>query len=160
LSKGRTARFLERLVASRAGAWFFVNVAHRIDRSLLRRSRGRVSVAVGRPVALLATTGAKSGRRRETPLLYLRQGEEVVLVASNGGRANHPAWYHNLKAHPHAELTLEGRTRRYVAREATGEERDRLWRRANEAYLGYETYQRRTRGRRMPVMVLSPADRE
>ncbi len=149
---------LKRAVASPPGTWLYLHVFPHIDRPLLRLSRGRLSIAVGQPVLLLETVGARSGLRRETPLVYTASGEDVVLVASNGGRPGHPAWYHNLRAHPEAELTLRGRRGRYRAREAEGEERQKLWDRALEVYPGYDTYQRRTGGRRIPVMVLSPVD--
>jgi hypothetical protein len=88
-------RQAENFARSRVGAWYFINVAMRIDRMLLPLSGGRVSSAVGQQVGLLETTGAKSGERRRIPLLFLRDGNHVVLIASKGGNAKHPAWYHN-----------------------------------------------------------------
>src|SRR5437588_5721666 len=120
-------RGLERFAASKPGGWFFVNVANRIDPLLLRASRGRLSIAVGQPVALLNTIGAKSGQQRATPLLYLADGENIVFVASNAGNLRHPAWYHNVRANPQVEIELRGRRRRYLAHFADGEERERLW---------------------------------
>ena len=113
-------------------------------------------MAVVRPVALLTTTGVKSGLTRTTPLLFLERGREVVLIASCGGSPRHPAWYHNLIANSGCALLARGRTTRYVAREAAGREREELWRRANTLYAGYDVYQTRTDGRRIPVMVLTP----
>jgi len=148
----------ERFVGSRFGAWYFVNVAMRIDRLLLPLSRGRVSFALGQQVGLLETVGAKSGQRRRTPLLYLRDGNHVVLIASKGGNVKNPAWYWNLKANPQVKfLGPGGLTRDYVAREAEGDERARLWAEAVDYYDGYATYQERTDGRRIPVVVLDPA---
>ena len=149
-------RLLERLAATRLGAWFFVRIAPAIDRRVVRLSRGRLSLALVRPVLLLTTTGAKSGRPRMTPLLFFTDGNVVVVIASNGGRRHHPAWYHNLRAHPEANLFVNGHSRTYVAREATGAERDRLWNEATDLYRGYDAYQERTDGRRIPVMVLTP----
>ena len=108
------------------------------------------------PVTLLTATGAKSGQRRTTPLLYFYDDGDVVVIASNGGRPFNPAWYHNLRANPEATLFINGRTMACTAREATGSERERLWARAVDLFRGYETYQRRTRGRQIPVMVLTP----
>ena len=113
---------------------------------------------VGQPVGLLETVGARSGRRRQTPLLYLDDGGRVVLVASKGGNTRHPAWYHNVKAHPRVGFLRRGsHSGTYIAREATGEERENLRARVNELYRGYQTYQGRTQGRRIPVVVLDPA---
>jgi deazaflavin-dependent oxidoreductase (nitroreductase family) len=149
----------ERFVASRLGAWSFINVAMRIDRVLLPLSGGRVSVALGQQVGLLETVGARSGERRRTPLLYLRDGSHVVLIASKGGNPKHPAWYWNVKANPRVRfLGPGGLTGDYLAREAEGDERSRLWEEAVDYYDGYATYQGRSEGRRIPVIVLEPAD--
>lgn len=155
----RWDRALERVAASRPGGWFFVNVANRIDPPLLRLTRGRLSLAVGQPVLLLTTRGAKSGRVRRTPLLYATDGEDVVLIASNAGSVRHPAWYHNVRADPRVELQLPGRRGAYVAREAAGAERERLWAKATDLYSGYDVYQRRAGAREIPVVVLSPAEK-
>lgn len=154
---GAALGLLKRFAASPPGTWLFLHVFPHLDRPLLRLSRGRLSVSLGQPVLLLETRGARSGRPRATPLVYLQDGENVVLIASNGGRPGHPAWYHNLRAHPEASLTLRGVTRRFRAREATGEERERLWQRAVDFYPGYDTYQARAGSRRIPVLVLAPA---
>ena len=153
-------RLMEGFVSTRLGAWLAINVANPIDRRLLKLTRGRVGTYLGQPVGLLGTVGARSGEPRETPLLYLDDGERVVLVASSGGAKRHPAWFHNLKANPRCTfLRRGGHTGRYVAREAEGPERDELWARVNDVYRGYDTYQERTAGRRIPVMVLDPTDR-
>jgi deazaflavin-dependent oxidoreductase (nitroreductase family) len=148
----------ERFVASRAGAWWYIHGATRIDRVLLPLTRGRVSVSIGEQVGMLETTGAKSGRRRRTPLLYVLDGNHVVLIASRGGDTKHPAWYFNARANPQVRfLGPRGLTGDYVAREAEGDERSRLWAEAVDYYDGFTTYQGRTDGRRIPVMVLEPA---
>jgi deazaflavin-dependent oxidoreductase (nitroreductase family) len=148
----------ERFAATKAGAWYFINVAMRIDRVLLPLSRGRLSAAPGQQVGMLESVGAKSGERRRTPLLYLRDGNHVVLVASKGGSTKNPAWYWNVKANPAVRfLGPGGLTGEYVAREAEGDERARLWAEAVDYYDGYATYQGRTDGRRIPVIVLEPA---
>ncbi len=108
------------------------------------------------PRGKLTTTGARSGLARTTPLLFFGRGREVVLIASCGGSPRNPAWYHNVKANPRCELLTRDGTGRYVAREAAGEEREELRRRANTLYAGYDAYQTRTNGRRIPVMVLTP----
>jgi deazaflavin-dependent oxidoreductase (nitroreductase family) len=149
-------RALERFAASPAGGWFFVKVGHTVDPYLLRWTKGRLSVAVGQPVLLLTVTGAKSGKPRQTPLLYASEGDDLVLVASNAGNAKHPAWYHNVQANPEVEiLAAKGRSGRYLGREAEGEERARLWDKVNDLYSGYDIYQERASARRIPVMVFS-----
>lgn len=146
------------LVGSRFGGWYMTRVAPHIDRLLLRVSKGRWStIAVGGEVtALLTTIGAKSGQPRQTPLAYFTDGERIILIASNGGNPNHPAWYYNLRAHPQAQITILGETRTYVAAEAVGEERIRLWQKAVDFYPGYAQYQARAPHRQIPVMVMTP----
>ena len=143
-------------VRSRPGGWLYVNVIHHIDRPLLKLSRGRVGSIFGEQLLLLTTTGAKTGRTRTTPLLYIPDGDEFVLIASRGGNTSHPAWYHNLIANPHATVLLGGQTIECVAHQADGDERARLWIMANAYYSGYDIYQSRTKGRTVPVMVLTP----
>ena len=150
-------RLIERFAATRAGAWYFLNIAPHIDRPLVRLSRGRFSSAIARPVALLTTVGARSGLPRTVPLLFFTAGSNVVLIASRGGSQRHPDWYHNLRANPRATLLIDGRSATFVAREASGSERDALWGTALMLYRGYHTYQQRTAGRQIPVMVLEPA---
>lgn len=144
------------LVSSRAGTWLFLRVAPPVDRLLLRLSSGRASLSLGLPILLLTTQGARTGQPRSSPLLYVADGERVALIASNGGRPRHPSWYHNLRANPEVTLTLRGETRRYRAREAGRAERQRLWAKAVAQYPGYATYEQRTGGRPIPVIVLEP----
>jgi len=147
-------RRLEKFASSKAGAWYFVNVAMRIDQVLLSATGGRVSSAPGQTICLLETVGAKSGQVRQTPLLYIPDAERVVLIGSKGGAPRHPAWVHNIRANPRVKLLAPKRTGEYMAREAEGAERARLWRKAVDYYAGYETYQQRTGARRIPVVVL------
>lgn len=152
----RARRIAGRLTSSRPVTWLYLNVFPHIDRHLLRLSRGRLSVTIGQPILLLTTRGAKTGQLRSTPLLYITDRDRVVLIGSNGGRPRHPSWYHNLCAHPEATLVLPGRSGRYKAREATGEEREQLWRKALEVNPGYSAYQERAGRRLIPVMVMTP----
>ncbi len=146
------------LVSSRVGTWLFLNVFPHIDRPLLRLSRGYLSISLGQPVILLETVGARTGAVRATPLMSLLVGEEIVIVASNGGGERSPGWYFNLRKNPEATVTLRGRRRRMLAREATGTEREDLWKQAVAVYSGYRTYQERAGARRIPLLVLSPAE--
>ena len=104
---------------------------------------------------LLDHTGARSGTRRITPLVYVRDGENVVLVASKGGFPRNPAWFHNLLALPETTVQIAARRQAVRARVAEPAERERLWPKAVEAYPGYEDYQRRT-AREIPLVILEP----
>ena len=148
------------LAGSRPGAWMYVNVLPHVDRVLLRLTRGRLGTVVGEQLALLTTTGAMTGKTRTTPLLVIVEGDDIVAIASKGGNTKHPDWYYNLKANPKVKIMLHGKTTNRVAREAEGDERVELFRKAEEYYPGYTKYQTRTKGRVIPVMVLSPDSEE
>jgi deazaflavin-dependent oxidoreductase (nitroreductase family) len=110
---------------------------------------------VNNDMLLLTTTGRRSGRPHEVPLLYLRDGENLVVIASYGGRPNYPDWYLNLVAHPEAEVQIRGRRHEVRARVASSEERSVWWPRIVEAYEGYTEYQSRT-DRPISVVFLEP----
>jgi len=105
------------------------------------------------PLLLLTTTGAKSGERRTTPLVYTRDGDRFVIVASNGGAASHPSWFLNVVAHP--EVTVEVGSEQFTMRAAVpeGEARDRLYARQAAAMPAFTAYRAKTQ-RRIPVVVL------
>jgi F420H(2)-dependent quinone reductase len=137
-----------------------LNVANKLDPLLMRASRGLLKVPSGTPTVVLTHIGAKSGNQRTTPLVYFTHDDKVVLIASQTGKPKHPAWFHNLQANPEVELWAGGRGGPYRAREAEGEERDRLWRLATQLYPGYDDYQRKANvaGRRIPVVVCEPRE--
>ena len=111
----------------------------------------------GRPVVVLTSVGAKTGKLRKTALMRVEHDGTYAVVASLGGAAKHPVWYHNLKADPHVELQ-DGPTKRdYLAREVSGDEKVLWWQRAVEVWPDYEKYQTRT-DRLIPVFVLEPAE--
>jgi F420H(2)-dependent quinone reductase len=110
----------------------------------------------GAPVCLLTTQGRKSGQRRTVPLLYLADGDDLVVVASQGGAPQHPGWYFNLVADPTAEVQIGRRRFPVTAHTVSAEEKALLWLRLVAIYPPYEAYQRRTT-RSIPVMRLSPA---
>jgi deazaflavin-dependent oxidoreductase (nitroreductase family) len=93
-------RLGERFAQSKTGSWFYINVAMRVDRALLPLTNGRASISVGQQVGMLETIGAKSGERRRIPLLFIRDGDHVILIASMGGAPRHPSWLHNIRATP------------------------------------------------------------
>ena len=105
------------------------------------------------PMLLLDHVGAKSGTRRTSPSVYVRDGDDVVIVASKGGHPKHPAWYHNLKANPETVVQIGSERRPVRARVAGPDERPRLWERAIKTYGGYRGYQQRT-DREIPLVVL------
>jgi F420H(2)-dependent quinone reductase len=109
----------------------------------------------GAPVCLLTTQGHKSGQRRTVPLLYLADGDDLVVVASQGGAPQHPGWYFNLVADPTAEVQVGRRRFPVAARTVSAEEKGVLWPRLVAIYPPYEAYQQRTM-RSIPVMRLNP----
>lgn len=130
----------------------------RLNVPLYRLSGGRIGGRVSKaPVLLLTTTGRKSGLPRTAPVVYLRDGENLVVIGSNAGHSRTPAWSLNLQANPEAEVEV-GRERRPVrARVAEGEERADLWRRHNEQYAGFDEYEART-DRDIALFVLEPQE--
>ena len=104
---------------------------------------------------LLDHVGAKSGRSRTTPLLYVEDGADVAIVASKGGFPKNPAWFHNLTAHPDTTVQIGSERRPVHARVARPEERQRLWEKADRAYPGYADYRARA-DREIPLVVLEP----
>ena len=135
--------------------WRFFNTSVKGHTAIFRLTGGRIGGSVvGGPVLLLHHTGAKSGKKRISPLLYLPDGDRVVIVASKGGYTKHPGWFHNLKAHPDTviELPREGRVP-VRARQASPAEREELWPRVVDLYGGYAAYQRST-SREIPLVIL------
>lgn len=112
---------------------------------------------LGSPVVLLTLTGAKSGKRRYTPVMRVEHDGSYAVVASKGGAPEHPTWYHNIKAHPEFPLQDGTVTKTYVAREVSGEERAQWWDRAVKAYPSYAEYQEKT-DRQIPVFLLEPIE--
>ncbi len=104
---------------------------------------------------LLDHVGARSGRRRTTPLVYVRDGDDLVVVASRGGSRRNPAWFHNLRANPDTTVQVGSRRLKVHAEVATAAQRRRLWPRVVDAYGGYAGYQRRTE-REIPLVILRP----
>ena len=111
-----------------------------------------------RPVVVLTSIGAKTGKLRKTALMRVEHDGEYAVVASLGGAPKHPAWYHNLVAHPQVELQDGAHKRDYVAREVHGAERALWWERAVASWPDYDAYQQKTT-RTIPVFVLTPAER-
>jgi F420H(2)-dependent quinone reductase len=142
---------------TRFGGWLFVNVFPTVDRWLIPRTRGRLKVALGQPILLLHTRGAKSGEPRSTPLLYTPYNGAYIVVASKAGATHHPAWYHNLRAHPDTVMVeFDGHRIDVRPRVVEEPERSELWARVNDNYNGYEAYAQRAGGRVIPIVLLEP----
>jgi len=156
---GPVRRVVRRTAATRPLALLYGRIQQPADTFVYRLTRGRTTLSswlAGVNLVMLTTTGARSGVLRTLPVLALDDGDAVVVIASNFGRPHHPAWYHNLRAHPRAQVTMGGVTRAVEARELHGAERDRHFARAVEIYPGFDRYRRWASGRRIPVIRLEP----
>ena len=132
---------------------YVLRVGGGLHNFLYRLSGGKIGGRMGKaPVLLLTVRGRKTGKSRTTPLLYGRDGDNLVVIASVGGAPKHPAWYLNLQGQE-AQVQVGRERRRVRARDAEGEERDRLWAQMVSVYSSYEAYQGKTE-RRIPVVVL------
>lgn len=130
--------------------------------ALYRATGGRLGHTIpGVPgkMLLLDHKGAKSGTERTSPLLYIRDGEDLVVVASKGGFPKNPAWYYNLMANPDTTVQVASHRLPVHARTADPEERERLWPLCVKAYHGYEDYAARSKGREIPLVILKPRSR-
>lgn len=132
----------------------------RMHVALYRRTGGRVgSHLPGWPaarIALVDHTGAKSGVKRTSPLMYYQDGDVVAVAATKAGQPTHPAWFHNLKANPATTIQIGSAVREVHARVATGEERERLWPKFVAFFPSYEFYARNAKGRKIPIVILDP----
>jgi deazaflavin-dependent oxidoreductase (nitroreductase family) len=129
-----------------------------VDRVLLRRTDGRFSVPeilAGIPVVTIITTGARTGQRRETPLLGVPFEGDLAVIGTRFGQPGTPGWYYNLRAQPMVELAYRGKVVPARARETEGGEWSAIWARARQVYAGYESYARRINDRRIHIMVLT-----
>jgi deazaflavin-dependent oxidoreductase (nitroreductase family) len=152
-------RIVRRLAATRPGSWFFARTLHHLDRVVYRLSRERTTCAAvlsGLPVVMLTSKGAKSGRETTVPLLGFEEGEAVILVASNYGQAQHPAWYHNLRTHPRVRIAVRGQSRDVLAEQVESPDRERYLAVAKQSYPGYSRYELRAAPRRIAVFRLIP----
>ena len=134
----------------------FVKVMSAVNTWVFRASGGRIGGRFrgGAPVLLLTTTGRKTGQPRTAPLLYLKDGDTYVLVASKGGMSHHPLWFRNLEANPEVEIEVGRDKLAMTARRASSEEKAALWPKLVAMYRDYDDYQARTE-RDIPVVILS-----
>jgi deazaflavin-dependent oxidoreductase (nitroreductase family) len=151
---GMIRQWIHDFSCSKAGGIFYHVVSRRVDTVLMPLSGAKLSMGPPGRTALITTTGARTGKARKTSLAFLWQGDDMVVVASKGGAPHHPAWYHNMKANPKVHVFYRDGEEDRIAREALGEERDKLFAEAAATYPNFAAYQTHT-DRRIPVMVLS-----
>ena len=137
---------------------FFLKWMSRINTFLYRRSGGEGlgGTVQNIPVALLTTTGRKTGEPRVSPLYFLRDGDRVIVAASKGGATKNPMWYLNLKANPEVQVQIKKEVLDRTARDASDEERARYWPKLVKMYPTFEDYQSWT-DRRIPIIICDPA---
>jgi deazaflavin-dependent oxidoreductase (nitroreductase family) len=156
-------RGVQKLAASRPGAWAFQRTLYAIDRPLFRASNGRWSgpgILAGVPVIMLTTTGAKTGLPRSMPLVGIPLGDDrddLALIGSNYGQQHTPGWVYNLEADPHATVAYRERSVAVVARPATADETEAAFEIGARIYPGYAKYRERAAHRTIRVFVLEPA---
>jgi deazaflavin-dependent oxidoreductase (nitroreductase family) len=152
-------RLVRRTAATRPMAKIYGVIQQPLDRLVFRLTGGATTATswlAGVEITMLTTVGAKTGRRRTLPVLGLPDGEDVILIASNFGRLRNPCWYHNLRANPRATIVVGGSSREVVARELSGPERERGYRRGEEIFPGFTRYPRWASNRQIPVLRLEP----
>ncbi|MDK1018543.1 MAG: nitroreductase family deazaflavin-dependent oxidoreductase [Actinomycetota bacterium] len=136
-------------MSNRAVKWF--STLHTV---MYRTTRGRIGHRLAaNDMLLLTTTGHKTGAKHTVPLLYLHSGDDLVVIASYGGKPNHPTWYQNLLANPRASVQILGKRRQVEATTMISRERREWWPQIVEAYGDYAVYQSRTT-RKIPVVWL------
>jgi F420H(2)-dependent quinone reductase len=136
-------------------AWLF-KLFTKIQVAIFRSTNGKMLASMrDMPILLLSTVGRKSGRIRTTPLMYLRDGENYVIIASNNGRDRHPAWFYNLQASPQVEIEIPGKRLQATASVASPDERDHLWPILVAKAPFYDGYRKKT-SRSIPMVFLKP----
>ncbi len=140
--------------ATRVGRFISTNVVWKVDPYLMRATRGRFGMGLILPTALLETRGAKSGAKRRNAVIYFHDGDRVTIVASRAGDERHPAWFHNLRAHPDVTFGGSPMQATVVSDEA---ERARLWTLADRVFAPYATYRREAAkaNRTIPIVQLT-----
>ena len=143
-----------RFLGTRAAAWLSVHVVWKLDPPLMRLSRGRVGLGMMLPTALLETRGARTGRVRRNGVIYFHDGECVTIIASKLGLPEHPAWFHNARAHPDVVLGGVPYTAAVVE---DPDERERLWELGDRVFPPYAIYRERAArtGRVIPILRLT-----
>lgn len=154
--KSRAHRLVTKAAISRFGVAFIRRIGRKIDPILARLTGGRLSSVYPFPVVLLTHTGARSGVRRTSAIVYFTDQDRVILIASSFGSPRNPAWYYNITANPEVILYGRGIRGRFKAAEVNGGERERLFNRAKSADSPYREYERSAGGRHIPLIALYP----
>ena len=150
-------RFFHRLIAFKYVSAVLSHILQPADEIVLFLTRGKHTVAeLLLPTIEVETIGARTGQRRTHPLGGFLDGDKYVLVGTNFGSQHHPAWVHNLRAHPDCVVHAHGKTGAYLARETDGEEREKYWQLVVSYYKTYAVYEQRAAPRRIAVIVLEP----
>jgi deazaflavin-dependent oxidoreductase (nitroreductase family) len=150
-------RAMRTFVSTKLGVAIFRPTAHHIDKLVSNATGGKRTFAellLGVPTVILTTTGAKSGEPRTVAVFGIPHGDGLGLIASNFGGTKHPAWYHNLKVHPDATVSVGGRSWHATARVATVPEREEIWAKGLELYPGWRKYETRAGERHIEAFVL------
>jgi deazaflavin-dependent oxidoreductase (nitroreductase family) len=156
--RGALYRAFARFTGTRLAMWLSPRVLWKLDPYVLRLTRGRLGMGLMLPTALLETRGARTGQLRRAGVIYFHDGDAVTIVASKIGRPEHPAWFHNARAHPDVVLGGVPFRAEVVADEA---ERARLWALADRVFPPYAAYRERAarHGRTIPILTLSSGAR-
>jgi deazaflavin-dependent oxidoreductase (nitroreductase family) len=138
------------------GKWIFKQFI-RLQIFMYRRSGGKSFGRLrGMPILLLTTIGRKSGKQRVTPVMYIRDGNNYVVTASNSGEDKHPGWFVNLRTNPQITIEVDGITKSVMARQSSPQEKERLWAQLVEQAPFFDGYQKKTR-REIPMVILEPS---
>lgn len=151
-------RAMRTFVSTKLGVAIFRPTAHHVDKLVSNATGGKRTFAellLGIPTVILTTTGAKSGEPRTIAVFGIPHRDGLGLIASNFGGAKHPAWYHNLSAHPDATVSIGGDTWHAIARPATPDEREEIWAKGVEIYPGWLKYETRAAERHIEAFVLA-----
>ena len=153
-------RAIRRFAASGPGSWLFSRTLDHLDRFTFRITKGKhmaSSLLSALPVAMVTTTGARSGERRTVPLLAMPTADGLAIIGSWYGNAKHPAWRHNLRKQPEGEIEVEGERWAFRAEEVEDERRERIWQEGLRTYPGFSAYAKRAAPRRISVFILHRA---
>lgn len=152
-------RALHRFLALKPISAILSHILQPADEFMLALTRGKHTFAeLVLPVIEVETIGARTGQKRVHPLGGYVDGDKYILIGTNFGGKHHPAWVHNLRAHPQCVVHAHGKTGAYLARETDGEERAKYWQLALSYYRGYADYEKRAAPRKISVWVLEPDD--
>lgn len=159
VTRSAAKSLVTKVASSKPGAWFLSKAMHHLDQIMFKASGGKKTpsrMLAGMPVVMIATTGARSGQVRTSPLVPIPFDDDIALVGTNFGQANTPGWVYNLEANPDGVASNGDREANFTARLATDDETERVFAAASEIYVGYAKYRERIKDRKIRVFVLAP----